>query len=296
MLYLHIGTPKTASTSIQRFVNTTPLSVHTVAAFGEQTAWKLAMTSNSLLARERFLRRKNKPNHTRFETVRDTVFRDAAVEIAAQKSDRFLASCEHIYSDFGNDAEAIQALKHQLYNVFGDVTVIVYLRDQVSFLKSYYAQWVKGKRASASSFEDFMRDQISDGFWLDYYRPLSLWADAFGAEKIRAIPFSRKNFPEGNILIDFLAQIDEDTPATRQAAREVRQRNVSPTYGEIRALQRLNRLGLGRLRPLARNLAKLLPEKEFPREFDAEILTRSRESNRAVNLEFCSNFAWRLPE
>ncbi|MBW6419709.1 hypothetical protein [Celeribacter sp. PS-C1] len=296
MLYLHIGTPKTASTTIQRFLNTTPLSVRTVAAFGDKTAWKLAVTADSPAARERYQRRKDKPADMRFEAVRDTVLGQAALEVGADKNLRYVASCEHFYADFGTDEAAIRKLHRDLAEIFGEVRVIVYLRDQVSFLKSYYAQWVKGKRASSATFEDFVEDQVADGFWLDYYRPMTIWADAFGADNIRAIPFSRDNFPEGNIIVDFLHQIDEATPAALRAAREIRQRNVSPSYGEIRALQRLNRLGLGGMRPVVRNLIKILPAQDFPTEFDAMIRAKSRETNRAVNRDFCSHYARKLPD
>lgn len=83
----------------------------------------------------------------------------------------------------------------------GETQIVLYLREHLSYLASWYAQAVQERNLTAS-FDDYIRlfPQAFDTF-------LRRWEAVYGAEAITLRPFRRDAFPGGDIRQDFLAQM-----------------------------------------------------------------------------------------
>jgi hypothetical protein len=86
----------------------------------------------------------------------------------------------------------------------GDTRVIVYLREQLDYVLSAYAQFVQAQ-TTRLAFMDFACrvDVRYDGF-------LAGWAQAFGRELITARPYVRERLKQGDVRYDFLDVIGAD--------------------------------------------------------------------------------------
>ncbi|WP_411237053.1 hypothetical protein [Marivita sp. S0852] len=83
----------------------------------------------------------------------------------------------------------------------GQTRIVLYLRDHLSYMASWYAQAVQERNLTAS-FDDYIRlfPQAFDTF-------LKSWEAVYGAEAITLRPFRRDAFADGDIRADFLAQM-----------------------------------------------------------------------------------------
>ena len=83
----------------------------------------------------------------------------------------------------------------------GQTRIILYLREHLGYLASWYAQAVQERNLTAS-FDDYIRlfPQAFDTF-------LSRWETVYGPEAITLRPFRRDAFPGGDIRRDFVAQM-----------------------------------------------------------------------------------------
>lgn len=89
-------------------------------------------------------------------------------------------------------------------DVFGDfdVTVIVYLRDQLSYLQSSYLQAIHAEKYSGT-----IEEYEEDIFYCDYLEFITAWKNAFSPEQIIARIFSRDFLKSGDILDDFFLSV-----------------------------------------------------------------------------------------
>lgn len=83
----------------------------------------------------------------------------------------------------------------------GQTRILLYLRDHLSYLASWYAQAVQERNLTAG-FDDYIRlfPQPFDAF-------LKRWEAVYGAEAITLRPFRRDAFAGGDIRQDMLAQM-----------------------------------------------------------------------------------------
>lgn len=90
--------------------------------------------------------------------------------------------------------------------------IVLYLREHLSYLASWYAQAVQERNLTAG-FDDYIRlfPQPFDGF-------LKRWEAVYGAAAITLRPFRRDAFPGGDIRADFLAQMGAVDGVTLPAA------------------------------------------------------------------------------
>lgn len=94
----------------------------------------------------------------------------------------------------------------------GQTRIVLYLREHLSYLASWYAQAVQERNLTAS-FDDYIRlfPQPFDVF-------LKRWETVYGADAITLRPFRRDAFPGGDIRADFLTQMGGVDGITMPAA------------------------------------------------------------------------------
>lgn len=291
-LVLHIGTGKAGSTSIQRFLkllNQRTTGVDTIEAFGFPDAMKLVMSCRSPRARAYFVDRKKLVSVSEYDTICNTVFDEAASEINRRTSDVYVASSEHFYSLLGK--EHISLLKERLDPLFQSIKIIVYLRDQRSFIRSLWAQSVNGVTRSTTSFEDFIESIDSQRHFWDYSVFLREWRQVFGVQSMNVTMFDPIALRHGNLIEDFVFKLG--LRDLRFDAKHLEAKNVSPSWEELELIRQRNiELRAGPTKGLR---FERQVQKWNLSYFNDLIVKKVSKGNSWVNEEFLSKCQMKLP-
>ncbi|HEX3651213.1 MAG TPA: hypothetical protein VHU18_00135 [Rhizomicrobium sp.] len=204
-LYLHIGTEKTGTTSIQHFLqaNRDVLRKSNIlypVAPGDQNHIGLAIAaqnerkSNSL----RWIRELHTEEDVR--QFREELVRNLAGEVRALPYTTAIISSEHCSSRL-RSKEEVRWLRETLAKFFDPIFVVVYVRRQDDFLVSNYSTAIKGggkKPLLPPDMPDALRHY-------DHWDLLRRWANVFGRERMICRKFERSSLKDEDIIADFLA-------------------------------------------------------------------------------------------
>lgn len=196
---LHIGRHKTGTTAIQRFVrdNSAALARCGIVypATPDQTPCHKHLAANMV----NFQRAKwGKTNELGIFSFlgQDSIPADPK------------AAIESFFRDLPAGNERILLSSEGLCNVFpvilrefvppGRTRIIVYLREQLSYFLSAYAQAVQARKLCVG-IEEFLESRL-----LDYMAFLCGFAQAFGQEQITPRIYERRRFEAGDVRKDFL--------------------------------------------------------------------------------------------
>ncbi len=307
MLYLHIGMPKAGSTTIQKFLGEFESDIphRQLQCFGGVNAWKIAAASGTPAAHWYFVEHTKQLSEQEFASLPAEMWSELSAELGLNdaKARDYVISSEYIFMWVAKDKPAIRNLRDKLEATFGEVKIILYLRGQVDFVKSMYAQLVKGKSRFTVPFPDFIAKldeiEISRHYVpTNYAEIVEAWAECFGPGNVDVAVFDRENFPDNSLIQDFCqrANLVYD-PAWRKDGGLTE--NKSPEYSQLEVLRFFNAIGLkkGRLRRYAARALKLiLPERDFPQEYDRAIQSKVSATNKRLNEGLFSGSAAKLPE
>lgn len=212
-LVAHIGTPKTGSTSIQRFLDA---NRERLVARGFYFLRSPGETNNASLPRcclgndkidDRFFKRRGIDTLTKLEAFRTQVLRDLDDELRGLPSHvhTVITSSEHYYSRLRTNDE-ICRFRDVASKYFTDIEIVVYLRSQVDVAVSLYSTELK--LGSSRTLREFVAQHcVSDNDYYNYYRTLKKWVEIFGKNKVSVRLFDRKEFINGDLLDDIVSQI-----------------------------------------------------------------------------------------
>ncbi|NHN86182.1 hypothetical protein GOB93_16255 [Acetobacter musti] len=203
---LHIGTEKTATTSIQNwlYANRATLSenrvaLSDVAETGNNRAlcaWFQPEIDDYLLDKGV---RDEAGKAVWFATFIDDF--EAEIKQAARSHDTMIISSEHFHRRM-TSKESIEALRDFLYRNFSSVEIVCYFREQSEVRKSLYSTGVKG--GDTRRIADFQNEDLTGSHYYNYRNMLGKWSDIFGRSAIRPRLFQRKLFRDRDIRKDFL--------------------------------------------------------------------------------------------
>jgi hypothetical protein len=208
-LWLHIGSPKTGSSSIQDFLwaNRATLAKAGIAILtpGPQ------QSSANRLAGAIGGRNKHDPAE---------VARDCFARLNRDTPTDAVLSSEEFYLE---DPDAIAAaLAPHIKQHDAEVQIVLYLRRQDLFIDSFYSQ-----RRKTGRFRGTLQDFIVQfaARELNYLAMVEMWRAAFPKAKVHLRRFERARFPDGDIVSDFMQGIGHaglekgcDRPETRNTA------------------------------------------------------------------------------
>ncbi len=187
-LFLHVGPPKTATTTLQHFLanNRVALAAAGIAyPLTEQSHWKLAANLGL------------KMWHWSFDPAAPTW--DDVARSSSENSDKhlLLSSESFSYAALSSKKEAAEKLFEHLKALGRDIRVIIYLRRQDLWVESYFIEYLK--HFGQGGMEAFLEARKES---LDYYRVVSFWASLAGKENVTVRVYEKQQLPD--IRQDFL--------------------------------------------------------------------------------------------
>lgn len=208
---LHIGTPKTGTTSIQKFLagNEALLAEHGVLypvtgrEVGKQRRQRGLVLSVLPVDRagagfDKVLNLKTTADRERY---RQSFLESFEAEMKSAAPDRVVISDEALYLFLSTEA-LVGTLKAFLSRHFDRVRIVAYVRAPTSFVESSYSTHLKmGGTRDLADFAAHQRQALS------YWTKLSLWRDVFGADAITVREFSRPLLHREDVVLDFLHAI-----------------------------------------------------------------------------------------
>lgn len=293
---IHIGTEKTGSTAIQRYLGLNiqrlsqatgtlvPNSLGIGSAVNLAAACQLSEPPDSLRRMRSLLTLHDVKKY--FEKLQEHL----SNEIANTKPERLLISCENLSSRLKHPDE-VQRLSDFLAPFASGIRVIVYLRRQEDMIVSSHTTKIR------NGFKGRFNYPPRGGERPDthYDQLLSRWADVFGEDNIEVRLYERNRLVNADVVDDFCdwAAIPTDLE------RDIAQQNVSPDAQTLEIMRRMNHFVPhqvdGKPNPLRRNLMNALTITSNHSETvnvpppNAEFLERFEAGNTEVARRWFSN-------
>ncbi len=281
-LFLHIGTHKTGTTSIQNFLRANGAALASRGFYypTEGAYYFPGESSQSLLAHALLRRR---PHYIRdVELDIDSCVGDIRRDIGKSACPRVIVSSEHFSRVSAK--EDVFRIREVFSGLAARITVIIYLRRQDALWESIWSQKTK-MGTITSSFNEFLATEPD---W-DYFQCLELFASVFGQENLIVRPFERAQLFNNDLISDFLQVID----CRAHSVPEVRT-NESPPVEMLELMRILGKsLATYRERNALNRLLVSLPIEIdqaryalFPEHLRSAFLDRHRDSNSRVAKEY----------
>ncbi|MCC5969909.1 MAG: hypothetical protein JJU15_08160 [Pararhodobacter sp.] len=204
---IHIGTPKSGTTTIQTFL---AMNRHALRAQGFRyepfLPRNVAQMEFGLAGMIRAGEHVNQPIKQWALGVYDLAAQRALVDrfeaalregVQTWPEHTFIASSEQIGS-WLSKPRRILALDEFLLDQFEDVKYILYLRPQHELIVSSYSERVK--RGETLSFDEHFAQRLTRMNW---HRLASKWVDAVGADRLIVRLLDRSELLNGDLLDDF---------------------------------------------------------------------------------------------
>jgi len=232
-IYLHVGTTKTGSTSIQTLLRENQELLRQ-KGFAAYTPCRLGGADNPY--RMRGVAEYLSLFSTRLPSSRKRVewFEHFLVGLKNQTADRIILSEECLWNVIGSRRKrrVFSKLIRELHT-FADVKVLVYLRRQDNHLMSAYQQSLKGGRMGGLTCRQYLRMMPDGGLRADYGRCLKWLWGRMGKESLIVRVFEPEQFDRGSLLADFLSQVGLDLDDGFHVPEERRNPGISPFLAEI---------------------------------------------------------------
>ena len=200
-IFLHIGMPKTATTSLQEYfyLNTKVMAsrykLHYAKSAGTKNHLKMAAYAapeNTRDLLDAVMANSNSARETFFKK-----FRSEAIAVI-NKGGHLLVSNEHMASRV-SEPETLKALKLLTEGLGAKVKIIIYLRRQDKYMFSSYSTWIKSGGSGKFKSDRYRQKKF------DYTALLEKWAKVFGKENLIVRPFEKSRWRGGTIYADFMS-------------------------------------------------------------------------------------------
>jgi|KBSMisStandDraft_5_1062788.scaffolds.fasta_scaffold102019_3 hypothetical protein len=284
-LFLHIGTEKTGTTSIQHFMAHNRSLLQEQGVLYPRSPGKLNHIGITALAQEcdhgELWAKLGIGTLEGRDQYASELEGSLEAELAAYPFTKVVLSNEHCSSRLMSDAE-VDTLRKFLERFFSCIRVIIYLRRQDDFVVSTYSTGIKSGRTDPFELPKKRRSIRR----YDYWELLSRWSRAFGKENILCRKFERTSFASGDLIADFLTAIGCDPGPTWQNPGSV---NSSLDARCLEFLRLMNLYG-GVTRPpkLIRMLESVSdgPLIDIPEHRRVAFMRELRDSNAMVAREY----------
>lgn len=275
-LYLHIGSHKTGSTSIQFYLykNKAQLNRFGYRYYSCSPVGEIRKSCNPWVSITDELRFKGAKVKNKYNLA----------DRLGQVDGNVILSAEHFSWIF--DYNEINKLHSVLSELFDKIYIVVYIRRQDALAVSHLQQASKATNAPARKFYGDLTQALPEykpylDQYLDYNNKIGMWGDAFGDDNIIVRDFARDSLFKGDVVDDFLNIL---------GMSKISKINVNESMGakSLVANRLFNELGVNKGRKevldilIKNDKAKMLPSKHAAKKF----YENYKESNRLLNSRF----------
>ena len=212
-LYLHIGTEKTGTTSIQSFLdkNRGVLSdngFHLLACGGKKNQRAIPSYCMADDHYDDYFLEHQIDNIEKKQKFRKKIYEDFNEEMNSLDGSvhSVIISSEHFHSRLKSNAE-VERFKQLISDYFSEIEIICYLREQCSLVSSSYSTAILA--GSNKDFTSFLRYCSPDNSYYNYDFLLKRWSDVFSPECLNVRILSKGELYNNSLIDDFCMAINE---------------------------------------------------------------------------------------
>jgi hypothetical protein len=238
-LILHIGSEKTGTTAIQYFLRENQALLEAAGLFVPEFLatqegnhrWLPFLVYEPSRSDDWIILKGLQEADVR-DQQKAAVLQQLHEHVAATGHLTWIISSEHLQSRL-TTAEEVQALHDLLSPLFEEITVVVYLREQLQSTLSFWSTAVR----TGSSIVTLPAPGEIGSYNCNHQDILQRWQAVFGRDAIRVRLFGQQYFVNNNLIDDFLAaaQIPSDQPYRLPTLH-----NQSLSYQAIKLLSKIN--------------------------------------------------------
>lgn len=298
-LYIHIGTPKTGTTSIQNFLleNEQELKKYGIAhphmEFGEmKEKYRVKRNGNFLVYKSELCGEEEERTREEQQYYRQGF---EVIKQEAKTADKIVVSDEAIWYRQNSRDMFWQGVRKNTKRAGCDLKVVVYLRRQDLFVQAVWNQSVKYVVRDSRNFQRYLKSEALKSNNLDYYKTLIHIADCIGKENLIVRVYEKEIFLRSGegIYRDFLEAIGEEMQEEYRLPLENHNERLDGNFIEIKRL--VNEVPEYKEMPTdficpsiqkANNMRKPKKVSYFGYEDQVKYLQQFEESNRLVAEEF----------
>ena len=239
---LHIGTEKTATTTLQYWLYDNRLQLSKVGLYLSDNLGKPNNRKIPAYFQDHFddyaMRNGYSSNAEKALYFKGFIERlKSEIEGAEKTQNYFVISSEFLHSRV-RKVDEIERLHDFLSSVFDELEVVCYFRDQFDVVISLYSTALRGN--SQASVESFVEQAKPENYYFNYLQIADNWAGVFGPSNCNFRIYDRSKFTGGDIRLDFLSVVDKGID-TATLNMDTSQRNESLTALQGAAFRALNR-------------------------------------------------------
>ena len=194
-VYVHIGMPKTGTTTLQNYLSAEYVNLEKYSILYPNSGRENCVGHHILTALEL-------DEYTLEYSKKQ--YQKLIDEIEKSKCKKVIISSE-TYSGLKRDYLLIDDLSNYLGEKY-DIKIIIYIREHIDFIKSYYMQRLKGGR---KIFENSFLGDIEDFYkknkdYFNYFKRIQYLETKFGKNNLMIRVYDKKLLDDGDIIKDFL--------------------------------------------------------------------------------------------
>lgn len=235
-LYLHIGTEKTATTTIQHFLDENrdvfpSRGYSLLVSGGIPNNRKFAAYCLADDRYDDFFMDHQIADLEGKKAFQAEFRNDFANEMRGLSSEihSVIVSSEHLHSRLQTEKE-VENLAGLLREFFDEIEIVCYFREQSGLAKSLYSTAVQS--GAIVPFSNFLSRCHPGSFYYNYFTVCNKWASVFGAQNITARLFNKDAFVDGDIRKDFLDIVGVSAEGLNFDQRDLNQ-SLSPAALEL---------------------------------------------------------------
>lgn len=238
-VYLHIGTMKTGTSAIQRFLfeNRKYLKSQGYA----YPVMKQGLPSKYAFRNGHFiLYLTGREKALKIDVDEQKVLQDAFEQIGkvAKEFEHIILSDELIWHYSATDSEFWQKLKERFRAIDCDLKVIVYLRRQDTFAESLYSHEIKSRDIFHGDFSEYIKGNMAELFVFDYYGNIRKIEACLGKENVLLRTYDKGRLAGKNtmILSDFLETVGLTFDENYKTQESAKNSGLEGNYVEFKRL------------------------------------------------------------
>jgi len=209
-VFVHIGTEKTGTTSIQDFFDLNRQKLHDLGiaylrSIGHTNNRKLATCCIGLDRKDDAIAALGIEEKEKRKKWQSRILRELRAEVNNLPSNiqTIVISSEHFHSRLVSVQE-LEFLRQILMTIADEIKIIVYLRPQVEMAISLYSTALKVGQYNSNILPKVNPEQ---SIYYNYEKLLILWSKVFKAENLIVRLFEQKEMFNGNVIEDLLTNV-----------------------------------------------------------------------------------------